>query len=154
IGIMEQSENAAFRNAIELRLFAQEVDLKLGRVVVQIRIYKEKSRILIHLGQQLVGCGIDLVGVDAGESIGELSLNIGSSSGADLQRRIRLHKRHCSGHGTRNRAHQLPSDGLNWSALRWILQEGDQESLVRRQELTVTAHSEGAADSGIGAHDL
>ena len=102
----------------------------------------------------LAGDVVHLVGIDAGERVGELPLRIGGRAGADLQHGIRLQERHGAGNRAHDPAHQLAGHNIDRRPLRRRLQKHNQHDLIRAEISGVPAHGEGAAHRGIRLQDL
>ncbi len=83
VSVMQKRQNPGLGHAVELRLLAQNIDLQSRRVVVQIGIHEEESRILVHLRNHFPGGRIDLVGIDPGHRVRKLPLRIRRCAGTD-----------------------------------------------------------------------
>ncbi len=102
IGVVQQREDAGLRDAIQLGLVAQQFDLQVGRVVRTGRSSRTGSPGYWCIFRiSLSGDGIDLLRIDAGERVGELSLRVRGGAGADLQHRVGLQERHDAGNAPR-----------------------------------------------------
>src|SRR5579859_4465329 len=65
VSVVQQVEDPALRYPIELGLFAQNVNLQVGRVIEKIRIHEQESGILVHPGGQLGRCSVHLILIDS-----------------------------------------------------------------------------------------
>ena len=130
VGVMQKRQNPRLGDAVQLRLVAQNIDLQIWSVVVEIGIHEQESWILVHLRDHLAGCVVHFVGINSGKRVGELALRIGRGPGADFQSRVRLEERHDARNRTTDSSHQLSRHLRDRSTLRWIFQKRNQERLI------------------------
>ena len=89
VSVAHQALDGRSRNAVGRGAIPVYVDLKIWRVVVVIGADTGEAFELLKLCHQLVGHGIDILGHDAANSVGVLSLGLAGGADTDLQHRAR-----------------------------------------------------------------
>ena len=146
VGIVQQAQDPRFRDAIDLRLFPQNVHLQIGSVVVKVRVDEQESRIGPQLRHQLLGGAVDLGGIDAGDGVGKLPLRVGRGAGADLQHRVRLQEGRYAGNAHRDSHHAAPTTAKAMGLrLAGSLRKASTNAWFAGHEAADVAHGEGRA---------
>ena len=143
-----------FRDAVDLRLVAQDVDLQVGRVVEKIGIDEQEAADTRPTSCPSASRRRHTPRSDRRRRWRtRTALLIGRRAGADLQHRIGLKEGDRAG----NRAHSAPpincpaTVSIGWRVAR-IFRNASSESLVGRQELAESRSRESHVHRGIRLH--
>ena len=85
----------------------------------------------MHLRHHLAGNVVHLVGINAGDGVGELPLRVRGRARADLEHRIRLQEGHGAGNRAHDLTHELPGHLAIGGRCDGIFQEREQHDLIR-----------------------
>ncbi len=80
-------------DAVSCSALAVDIDGEIGGAVVVIRTHGGKAFEVAQPGHQLIGDGVNVIGHNATDGIGILSLRLAGRADIDLQNRIRLQDR-------------------------------------------------------------
>ncbi len=89
VSVAHQTLDGRSRNAVGRGPIAVDVDPKIWRVVVVIGAHTGEAFELLKFCHQLVSHGINVLGHDAANCVGILSLSLAGGADADLQHRTR-----------------------------------------------------------------